>query len=203
MRLYKIVLGGNSNGGKTELLPKLAKYLEEQGYYVIQVPESATELLNEGLVPTKDFQMYVARKQRINEENQTIRAWKHMTKHPEQDVVMLLDRSFLCQRAYTPDLETWVNILNKTFNLIYSPRQMIEYVSDRYDGVIHMESNLKFGHVAKGRIETLEEALALEEKVLEANKMGKVFRFVPRQEKMSDKLHLVEKACISIINNID
>lgn len=33
--------------------------------------------------------------------------------------------------------------------------------------------------------------------------LGKVFRFVPRQEKMSDKLHLVEKACISIINNID
>lgn len=201
MTLYKIVLGGNSNCGKTELLPKLTKYLQDRGYHVIQVPESATELLNAGLVPDEDFQVHVARKQRVNEDNQIIRAWKHMTKHPKQDVVMLLDRSFLCQRAYTYDLQTWVNILNKTFNRNYSCREMINYISKRYDGVIHMESNLKFGHVAEGRIETLEEALALEEKVLEANKMCKVFKYVSRQEKMSDKLQLVEKACISIINN--
>lgn len=201
MALYKIVLAGNSNCGKTELLPQLAKYLEDWGYYVVQVPESATELLKEGLVPTDDFQVHVARRQRINEDNQTIKAWKHMTKHPNQDVVMLLDRSFLCQRAFTTDLRTWVGIMNKTFNLNYLPEQMIEYIGNRYDGVIHMESNLKFGHVAEGRIETREEALALEEKTLEANKMCKVIKFVPRQEKMSTKLHLVEKACISIINN--
>lgn len=201
MTLYKIVLGGNSNCGKTELLPQLTKYLQDRGYHVIQVPESATELLNAGLVPDEDFQVHVARKQRVNEDNQIIRAWKHMTKHPTQDVVMLLDRSFLCQRAYTHDLQTWVNILNKTFNRNYSCREMINYISNRYDGVIHMESNLKFGYVAEGRIETLEEALAIEEKVLEANKMCKVFKYVSRQEKMSDKLQLVEKACISIINN--
>lgn len=203
MTLYKIVLGGNSNCGKTELLPKLTKYLQDRGYHVIQVPESATELLNAGLVPDEDFQVHVARKQRVNEDNQIIRAWKHMTKHPNQDIVMLLDRSFLCQRAYTHDLQTWVNILNKTFNRNYSCREMINYISKRYDGVIYMESNLKFGYVAEGRIETLEEALALEEKVLEANKMCKVFKYVSRQEKMSDKLQLVEKACISIINNND
>lgn len=203
MTLYKIVLGGNSNCGKTELLPKLTKYLQDRGYHVIQVPESATELLNAGLVPDEDFQVHVARKQRVNEDNQIIRAWKHMTKHPNQDIVMLLDRSFLCQSAYTHDLQTWVNILNKTFNRNYSCREMINYISKRYDGVIHMESNLKFGYVAEGRIETIEEALALEEKVLEANKMCKVFKYVSRQEKMSDKLQLVEKACISIINNKD
>lgn len=199
--LYKIVLGANSNGGKTELLPQLAKYLEDCGYYVVQVQESTTELLNEGLVPADNFQVHVARRQRINEDNQTIRAWEHMTKHPEQDVVMLLDRSFLCQRAYTPDVQTWVNIMNKTFNLNYLPKQMIEYIGNRYDGVIHMESNLKFAYVDEGRIETREDALALEEKTFEANKMCKCFEYVPRQEKMSDKLLLVEKACISIINN--
>lgn len=203
MTLYKIVLGGNSNCGKTELLPKLTKYLQDRGYHVIQVPESATELLNAGVVPGEDFQVHVARKQRVNEDNQTISAWKHMTKHPNQDIVMLLDRSFLCQRVYTHDLQTWVNILNKTFNRNYSCREMINYISKRYDGVIHMESNLKFGYVSVGRIETQEEALALEEKILEANKMCKVFKYVSRQEKMSDKLQLVEKACISIINNKD
>lgn len=201
MTLYKIVLGGNSNCGKTELLPKLAKYLEGCGYYVLLIPESATELLNDGLVPAEDFQVHVACKQRINEDNQTIRAWKHMTKHYDQDVVMLLDRSFLCQRAYTPDVETWVNIMNKTFNLNYLPEQMIDYIGNRYDGVIHMESNLKFGYVAEGRIESYEEALAMEEKVFEANKMCKVFEYVPRQEKMNDKLELVKKACMSIIND--
>ena len=203
MTLYKIVLGGNSNCGKTELLPQVAKYLEDCGYYVVKVPESATELLNEGLVPADDFQVHVARRQHINEDKQTIKAWKHMTKHPEQDVVMLLDRSFLCQRAYTPDLRTWVGIMNKTLNLKYLPEQMIEHIAKRYDGVIHMESNLKFGHVAEGRIETQEEALALEEKTLEANKMCKVVKYVPRQEKMSDKLKLVEKACMEIIENKD
>lgn len=201
MTLYKIVLAGASNSGKTELLPQLAKYLEDCGYHVVQVPESATELLNDGLVPADDFQVHVARKQLINEYKQIIRARNHMSKHHDQDVVMLLDRSFLCQRAYTPDLRTWVSIMNKTFALNYLPQQMIEYIGNRYDGVIHMESNLKFGHVAEGRIETREEALALEGKTLEANNMCKVLKFVPRQEKMSTKLHLVEKACISIINN--
>lgn len=194
MTLYKIVLGAGSNGGKTELLPKLSKYLEEQGYYVVQVPESATELINEGLVPANDFQLHVARRQRINEDKQTINAWKHMTKQPEQDVVMLLDRSFLCQRAYTPDVETWTNILNKALNLNCSPEQMVERIGNRYDDVIHMESNLKFGYVAEGRIESREEALALEGKTLNANKMCKVFKYVPRQEKMSDKLELVKKS---------
>lgn len=159
MTLYKIVLGGNSNCGKTELLPKLAKYLVGCGYYVLLIPESATELLNDGLVPAEDFQVHVPCKQRINEDNHTIRAWKHMTKHPEQDVVMLLDRSFLCQRAYTPDVETWVNIMNKTFNLNYLPEQMNDYIG-----------------------------------------MCKVFVYVPRQEKIIDKLELVKKACMSIIN---
>lgn len=200
MTLYKIVLGAGSNGGKTELLPKLSKYLEEQGYYVVQVPESATELINEGLVPANDFQLHVARRQRINEDKQTINAWKHMTKQPEQDVVMLLDRSFLCQRAYTPDVETWTNILNKALNLNCSPEQMVERIGNRYDDVIHMESNLKFGYVAEGRIESREEALALEGKTLNANKMCKVFKYVPRQEKMSDKLELVKKACMSILH---
>lgn len=200
MTLYKIVLGAGSNGGKTELLPKLAKYLEKQGYYVVQVPESATELINEGLVPANDFHLHVARRQRINEDKQTINAWKHMTKHYDQDVVMLLDRSFLCQRAYTPDVETWTNILNKALNLNCSPEQMVVRIGNRYDGVIHMESNLKFGYVAEGRIESREEALALEGKTLNANKMCKVFKYVPRQEKMSDKLELVKKACMSILH---
>lgn len=30
--------------------------------------------------------------------------------------------------------------------------------------------------------------------------MCKVFEYVPRQEKMNDKLELVKKACMSIIN---
>lgn len=86
-------------------------------------------------------------------------------------------------------------------NLDCSPEEMVARIGKRYDGVIHMESNLKFGYVAEGRIESCEEALAMEEKVLEANKICKVLKYVPRQEKMNDKLELVKKACMSIINN--
>ena len=202
MTLYKIVLSGNTNSGKTEILPQLAKYLEDRGYHVVQVPESATELLNDGLVPADDFQVHVARRQFVNEFIAETHARYYTANHTAQDVVMLLDRSFLCQRAYTLDLDTWTNILNETFNRNYSCKEMVKYISKRYDGVIHMESNLKFGHVAEGRIESHEEALALEQKVLEASKMCKIFKFVPRQEKMTDKLRLVEEACISIINNV-
>lgn len=199
MRLFRIVLGGNSNAGKTEVLPKLKQFLEQAGYYVVIVPESATVLLNEGVTPDKDFQLRVARKQRQAEDKATIEAWKEMTKN-DREVVILLDRSFMCQRAYTVDDNEWVRILNKVFNTNLSSASIFSNIANRYDAVIHLESNLKYAHVSEGRIESREEALAMEDKVMECNKLCQVFRFIPRQETIEEKQKLINTTCLELLN---
>lgn len=201
MRLYRIVLGGNSNSLKSEALPKLKNFLEEAGYYVVIVPESATVLLNEGVMPDKDFQLRVARKQRQAEDKATIEAWKEMTKN-DRKVVMLLDRSFMCQRAYIKNDDDWVRILNKVFNTNLPSASIFNNISNRYDAVIHLESNLKYAHVQEGRIESREEALALEDKVKECNKLCPIFRFIPRQETIEEKQKLINATCLELLKNL-
>ncbi len=201
MRLFRIVLGGNSNAGKTEVLPKLKNFLEEAGYYVVIVPESATVLLNEGAPPDKDFQLHVARKQRQAEDKATIEAWKEMTKN-DREVVILLDRSFMCQRAYTKDDDDWVRILNKVFNTNLPSDSIFNNIANRYDAVIHLESNLKYAHVQEGRIESREEALALEDRVMECNKLCPVFRFIPRQETIEEKQKLINTTCLELLKSL-
>lgn len=201
MRLYRIVLGGNSNSMKSEALPKLKQFLEQSGYYVVIVPESATVLLNEGVTPDKDFQLHVARKQRQAEDKATIEAWKEMTKN-DREVVILLDRSFMCQRAYTQNDDEWVQILNKVFNTNLPSDSIFDNIANRYDAVIHLESNLKYAHVQEGRIESREEALAMEDKVKECNKLCPIFRFIPRQETPEEKQKLINTTCLELLNTL-
>lgn len=200
MRLFRIVLGGNSNSMKSEALPKLKQFLEQAGYYVVIVPESATVLLNEGVTPDKDFQLLVARKQRQAEDKATIEAWKEMTKN-DREVVILLDRSFMCQRAYTQNDDEWVQILNKVFSTNLPSDSIFNIISNRYDAVIHLESNLKYAHVQEGRIESREEALAMEDKVKECNKLCPIFRFIPRQETPEEKQKLINTTCLELLNS--
>lgn len=189
----KIVLTGGSNSGKTELIERIAEVYTED-YIVAVAPESATQLLKEGHKPDKNFQRKIANRQFWNEIGVSDdiklleRIFYFEQKHPK-GVIILYDRSFMDQLAYCSkdEWQSYMNIILDTTSFDES----IEVLNNRYDVVIHLESNAKFRHVAEGRLETQEEAIELEKRTLHANQYFNDLYYVERKENIDDKLNEV------------
>lgn len=190
--IIKIVLTGGSNSGKTELIEEVANHFDEK-FVVAIVPETATELLEEGVRPDSKFQEKIAYRQFVNEEETLEDAHdiadylQDRGKH--KDIILLYDRSFIDQLAYCSKdkWQRYMSIILDTTTFDES----IEVLNDRYDVVIHLESNAKFKHVAEGRLETQEEAIELEKKTLHANQYFNDLYYVERKEDIEDKLNEV------------
>lgn len=129
----KIALTGGPKGGKTEVLTHLRNDLTRNGYKVIVVSESATEILSGGIVPDGeligmvDFQEYILEYQLAKEAVYE----KAAKKLPENiNVVIIYDRGLMDNKAYVSN-EEFDGIL-KGFGL-----KELE-LKDRYDLVIHL-----------------------------------------------------------------
>lgn len=190
----KIVLTGGSNSGKTELIERIADVYNGE-YIVAIVPESATELLKEGHKPDKNFQRKIANRQFWNEEEivdldvKMTESLFYFEHKPIKGTIILYDRSFMDQLAYCSKDE-WQNHMSKVLDTTTFD-ESIEVLNDRYDVVIHLESNAKFRHVAEGRLETQEEAIELEKRTLHANQYFNDLYYVERKENIDDKLNEV------------
>lgn len=203
MKIHKIVLTGGSNGGKTELIKRLLKDYRNK-YTVAYVPETATQLLDEGVTPDKNFQEKIAYRQLINEFEieQDVKEYNEMIyflDHDEKEMIIFYDRSFLDQLAYCNDDE-WqehmsVVLSTKTFD------ESIEKINKRYDLLIHLESNAKYNFVTEGRLETQEEAVELEKRTLQANMNYRELYFVPRTETIDEKYEEVKNIIDFNLNN--
>lgn len=160
--IVKIVISGGSVAGKTEIIHEIEE-LYCNDYVVALVPESATELLNQGVKPCGMFQRKIAYRQFLNEEEILEDAIKEAKESfnfdntPKNGIIILYDRSFMDQLAYCSKDE-WQEYMSKVLDTTTFD-ESIETLNDRYDVVIHLESNAKFKHVAEGRLETQEEAI--------------------------------------------
>lgn len=136
--MKNIVLTGGPCAGKTTALAELKECLEERGYKVFIVEESATELINNGIrpfgenaIPLYEFQKIIMRYQLSKEA--TIRRKARLYKNS----VILYDRGAIDNKSYLDEL-SWQRLLRdlklKESNLM-----------NRYDMVIHLVS------VAEGR----------------------------------------------------
>ena len=100
--IKKIVLTGGPSAGKTTVINELRKSLEIQGYKVICVSETASELIKAGFIPygdekyTADFQELVLKQQLAKEENYE----SMMDKTYEKDSIIIYDRALLDNAAY-------------------------------------------------------------------------------------------------------
>lgn len=169
-RPYKIAFSSGACAGKTTMLPALKEKLGKYHYNVIIVPEAATQLLNEGLLPDANFQFEIAKRQLLNEENAERLAQK-MTNDNYNETIILYDRSFICNQAYCS--ETVFNRMVEELNLgdIY----------ERYDACIHLETGAKFEYHPEGRFETQEEAIELDKKTLQFTIKHRNFVFIKAQ----------------------
>lgn len=130
--MLKAVITGGPGAGKTEIMSHLTQILEDRGYKVFIVPETATELILNGIRPCSnisliDFQNFVLDKQLSKEKLYDEAALYYDT----DKVIIFYDRGILDACAYVDKIPTFENMLKKrnlTFSNIYA----------KYDAVIHL-----------------------------------------------------------------
>lgn len=60
MRVLKIVFTGGPSAGKSTMFKKAKEYLREKGYKVLEIPETATELIESDIKPESFSQKEVS-----------------------------------------------------------------------------------------------------------------------------------------------
>ena len=129
--MLRVVLTGGPCAGKTEISSYLMQRLEERGYKVFWVPETATELILNGIFPSErlsvsEFEKFVIKKQLDKEELYNQAAFLY---DPDK-VVIFYDRGLLDCMAYVHK-DLFVKILSD-FGITFAE------ALGRYDAVLHM-----------------------------------------------------------------
>lgn len=193
--IRKIVLTGGPCAGKTTVLSIIEKELKEKGYKVFVVSESATELINGGITPHKDglgmfnFQKLILAYQYQKEEiyNRAIIDTK------EEDIIIIYDRGILDNKAYITDIE-FSEILGDLSNIIGKKLDELDLLA-RYDMVIHLESSACSSGYSlennKARYESVEEAVLLDKRTVNAWAMHNNLHIVKSVDNFIDKVNMV------------
>lgn len=170
-KILRIVITGGPCGGKTTAIEEITKLFREQGYTVLSVNESATELINDGVKPFGsdsdrlkliDFQRIVLEEQLAKEKTRDMAAGYCSN----DKVVILYDRGILDNRAYITDEE---------FKSLIDEKNITEAeILHRYDLVLHLitaaDGKEEYYTTAnnKARTETPKEAIEKDRRTMEA-----------------------------------
>lgn len=203
--MYRIVLTGGPSAGKSQSLSRIFKVLtEKRGYNVLIVPETATELILNGIVPGKNipfltFQEIVLDKQ-IAKDNLYE---KIATYYDPDKTIILYDRGIMDQLAYCSRKE-----LEK---LLMERGMTFADVMNKYDGVIHMvtaadgavefyEWNGSGKECANAaRSESPEEAIIADRKTMNAWVGHPHLRVIDNSTDFSEKVNRVVQEIFSIL----
>lgn len=187
VQITKIVITGGPSAGKTTGLSWIQNEFTKLGYTVLFVPETATELINGGVTPwgcgsNLDYQKCQMRlqleKERVFEQAaKTMRAEK---------VLIVCDRGTMDNRAYMNELE-----FSQVLNEIGSDEIQLR---DSYDAVFHMVTAAKGAEKFyttennTARTETVEQAAALDDKLIAAWTGHPHLRVIDNSTNFEDKL---------------
>ena len=137
--ITRIVLTGGPAAGKTTLVSRILKeFKQDDGWKVITIPETATELMGGfgirpfgNCVTMLEFQYFVVADQ-LHKEKLALRAAEMV---PEDNVIVLYDRALLDDKAYVTDEEfrTVLASFGKTEQEVLAG----------YDAVLHLVSCAK------------------------------------------------------------
>lgn len=137
--ITRIVLTGGPAAGKTTLISRILKeFKQEDGWRVITIPESATDLISgfgikpfDNCVSMLDFQYFVTADQLHKEQL----ALKGAQMVPEENVLIIYDRAVFDNRAYMTDEEF--------HKVVASLGRNEEELLSGYDAVLHLVSCAK------------------------------------------------------------
>lgn len=165
--ITKIVITGGPCAGKSTAMSWIQNAFTQKGYRVLFVPETATELITGGVAPwtcgtNADYQMC---QMQLQMEKERVFEQAAVTMDAEK-VLIVCDRGALDNKAYMTDLE---------FQQVLATMDENEVdLRDNYDAVFHLVTAAKgaeeFYTTANNaaRTETVEEAAALDDKLISA-----------------------------------
>ena len=169
-RITRIVLTGGPAAGKTTLISRiLHEFKQEDGWRVITIPETATELISGfgirpfgGCMIMLAFQDFVIADQ-IHKEKLALDAAQVV---PEENILIIYDRALMDDKAYITD-EEFAQVLSR-----FDGRTEARVLAG-YDAVIHLVTCAKGAEFAydlanEARTESLEYAREMDDRTLRA-----------------------------------
>ena len=188
--ITRIVLTGGPAAGKTTLISHILKeFKPEDGWRVITIPETATELISGfgikpfgGCVSMEDFQYFVIADQ-LHKESLALKAAEMV---PEEKVLIIYDRAVLDDKAYISE-EQFAQTLS-------SFGKTEEQILSGYDAVLHLVTCAKgaeyaydFGNAA--RYETVEGARLKDDLTLKAWSAHPALHVIDNSVDFEDKIN--------------
>lgn len=192
IKISKIVLTGGPCAGKTTALSWISNYFTKIGYGVLFVPETATELITNGVTPWTcgtvcDFQMLNLKLQKYKEK-----IFEKAAKTMDNEKILIVcDRGMLDSKAYMKEID---------FKKILKDLKTTEIKErDSYDAIFHLVSAAKGKEEAytlsnnTARTESLEEAKKLDDKIISAWTGHPHFRIIDNSTDFEEKLEKLLK----------
>ena len=200
MEVKKIVLTGGPCAGKTKILEYLVKELEKEGFYVIVVPETASQYISNNILPNDDrehtlmFQDIILHTQLVKEE--AAETYAEFIKD-KNNIIILYDRGIMDNRAYFSQTD-YDNLLKK-----YNINEL--ELLDKYDLVIDLISTATLKkdsyELNETRSEDIEKASQIDKLTSLAWTLHKNLKVVKPTEKLEEKADIVLNLIHDLINN--
>ena len=192
VKISKIVLTGGPCAGKTTALTWVSNYFSKRGYTVLIIPETATELISNGVAPwtcntNYDYQTFQVRLQKTKED-----IFEGAAKTMKSEKILIVcDRGVLDNKAYMTDVE-FRRILKELGTNEIRER-------DSYDAVFHLVTAAKgkesiYSHETNiARYESIEEARKVDDKIISAWTGHPHFRIIDNSTEFEQKLERLLK----------
>ena len=188
-RITRIVLTGGPAAGKTTLISRILKeFKQDDGWKVITIPETATDLISGfgirpfgNCVSMLDFQYFVIDDQ-LHKERLALKAAQMV---PEENVLVIYDRALLDDKAYITDEE---------FREVLASFGTTEAeILTHYDAVLHLVTCAKGAEFAynfgnEARYEPLEVAREKDDLTLRAWSKHPNLRVIDNSVNFEDKI---------------
>ncbi len=187
-QITKIVITGGPCAGKTTAMSWIKDAFAGRGYAVIFVPETATELISNGVAPWTldtgfDYQLCQMKLQIYKEKVFEEAAEKMLGANK---VLIVCDRGIMDNKAYMPENE---------FNMAFLRLNLNETeMRDSYGAVFHLATAAKGAEEFytlsnnQARTETVEEATALDDRLMSAWTGHPHFRVIDNAQGFEDKM---------------
>ncbi len=197
VEIHKIVLTGGPCAGKTTALSWINNYFSDRGYKVITVPETATELISNGVAPwtcgsNYDYQTLQIELQKFKEQ-----IFEKGANTMNGKILIVCDRGVMDNKAYIEDLK-FKRILKELGTNEVRER-------DSYDAVFHLVTAAKGAEKAytlennQARKESLDEARELDDKLIASWTGHPHLRIIDNSTEFEEKLEKLLKEIASFL----